>query len=75
MCEFIAEIRARKGEGYSMRQLMLSHIPDIGSEVKISAAEVNAALKKDVAARFFFSVFLAPRNHSWGVAFARQSLL
>ena len=43
--EFMQEIRARADEGYSMRQLMQSHIPDIGCEVKVSTSEVTAALK------------------------------
>jgi hypothetical protein len=44
--EFAAEIRSRQDQGYSMRQLLLSHIPDIGAEDKVSAAEVTAALKR-----------------------------
>ena len=50
MQEFLAELRARAAEGYSARQLMKSHIPDIGSEAKIPEAEVTAALaKREVA--------------------------
>ena len=44
MKDFVQEIRARAAEGYSVRQLMKSHIPDVGGEVKIPAAEVTAAL-------------------------------
>ena len=44
--ELISEIRARADEGYSMRQLMQSHIPDIGGEVKVAASEVTSALKQ-----------------------------
>ena len=43
--EFLTEIRARAAEGYSVRQLMQSHIPDIGSEVKVPASEVTAAVQ------------------------------
>ena len=43
---YVAELRARHAEGYSVRQLMQSHIPDVGSELKVSAAEVTAALQK-----------------------------
>ena len=43
--EFLSEIRSRADEGYSTRQLMSSLIPDIGSELKIAASEVTAALK------------------------------
>ena len=45
---FIDEVRVRDAEGYSSRQLMRSHIPDIGTEVKISRAEVSEALSKKV---------------------------
>ena len=46
MKAFIAEIRERSDEGFSARQLMRSHIPEIGAEVKVAAAEVTAALEK-----------------------------
>ena len=46
MKDFLAELRARSDEGYSMRQLIKSHIPAIGDEEKISEAEVTAALQK-----------------------------
>ena len=45
MAEFLGEIRARKDEGYSVRQLIKSHIPDIGSEIKVTEEEVKAALE------------------------------
>ena len=45
MKEFLAEVRAREGEGYSARQLMSSLIPDIGTELKVREAEVTAAVK------------------------------
>ena len=45
MREFLAEIRARADQGYSVRQLIASHIPDIGSEIKVAASEVTAALQ------------------------------
>ena len=48
--EFLAELRSREAEGYSARQLIKSHIPDIGGEVKVSDAEVTAALKRHQAA-------------------------
>ena len=46
MRAFMSEIRDRADEGFSVRQLMQSHIPEVGAEVKISAAEVTAALQK-----------------------------
>ena len=46
MTEFLAELRARSDEGYSMRQLIKSHIPDIGSEAKISEAAITAEMRK-----------------------------
>jgi hypothetical protein len=45
MREFLQELRARAAEGYSVRQLIKSHIPDVGGEIKVSAAEVTAALQ------------------------------
>ena len=45
--EFLSEMRARKDEGYSVRQLIKSHIPDIGTEMKIPASEVTEAMKQD----------------------------
>ena len=45
LIEFLAETRARASQGYSVRQLMASHIPDIGSEVKVTGSEVTAALR------------------------------
>ena len=50
--DFLGEIRARAAEGYSTRQLMRSHIPDIGTEMKISASEVTAALQTHEAGHF-----------------------
>ena len=44
--EFMREVKIRKGEGYSAAQLLASHIPDIGVEVRVSEAEVSAALKR-----------------------------
>ena len=55
--EFLTEVRAREGEGYSTRQLMSSLIPDIGNEVKVKDSEVTAALK-DVEVAF--------RGRPWG---------
>ena len=46
-------MRSRGAEGYSMRQLIHSHIPDVGGETKVSAAEINEALKKQQAGKFF----------------------
>ena len=43
---YLAELRARHAEGYSVRQLIASHIPDVGTEVKVTDAEVTAALAK-----------------------------
>jgi hypothetical protein len=43
--EFLTEIRTRAAGGYSVRQLMQSHIPDMGSEVKVPASEVTAAVQ------------------------------
>ena len=43
--DFLSELRSRQAEGYSARQLIKSHIPDIGSEVQVNDAEVTAALK------------------------------
>lgn len=50
--EFLTEIRSRAAEGYSTRQLIKSHIPDIGNEVKVAASEVTAALRSKEAANF-----------------------
>ena len=46
MKEFTAEVRQRAGEGYSVRQLIKSHIPDIGTEVKVKDSEVTAAVQE-----------------------------
>ena len=45
MKAFVAEIRKRSEEGYSVKQLVSSHIPDIGVEAKIDEKDVTAALK------------------------------
>ena len=45
MKDFLVEVGARAGEGYSTRQLMNSLIPDIGTEVKVAESEITAALK------------------------------
>ena len=42
---FVKEVKARRTEGYSMRQLLDSHIPDIGVEVKVRESEVSHALR------------------------------
>ena len=42
---FLIEARARQDEGYSMRQLVKSHIPDIGGEVKVAEREVTAEMR------------------------------
>ena len=44
--EYLAELRSRAAEGYSVRQLIKSHIPEIGGEIKVSDAEVTAAMQK-----------------------------
>ena len=46
---FMKEVKSRAGEGYSMAQLMDSHIPDIGGEVKVSEAQITAALQQEEA--------------------------
>ena len=46
---FLKEVTERKAEGYSVRQLLQSHIPEIGCEVKVSEADVSAALKDNEA--------------------------
>ena len=46
--EFFAEARDRLHEGYSMRQLIQSHIPDIGREKKVADSEVTALMAKKV---------------------------
>ena len=53
MREFLEELRARAAEGYSVRQLIKSHIPDVGGEIKVSAAEVTAALQSHEVDIFF----------------------
>ena len=52
LSEFLTELRSRAAEGYSTRQLIKSHIPDIGNEVKVAASEVTAALRSKEAANF-----------------------
>ena len=55
MRDFLADLRARSAEGYSERQLIQSHIPDVGTDIKVSAPEVTAALAKyEVAATIFY---------------------
>ena len=80
MKEFRHELRARKSEGYSVRQLIKSHIPDIGTEVKIADSEVTTALRKHQVAHFESPpetiIFLlggatsGGRNPPWGVPYA-----
>ena len=41
------EVRHRDNEGYSVRQLLQSHIPEIGVEVKVKDSEVTAALANE----------------------------
>ena len=48
--DFLVEVRGRADEGYSTRQLMSSLIPDIGTELKVAASEVTAALQDDQVA-------------------------
>ena len=50
---FLQELRSRADEGFSVGQLMRSHIPEIGHEVKVSGKEVTAALKFSEAVRAF----------------------
>ena len=50
--DFLTELRSRAAEGYSTRQLIKSHIPDIGNEVKVADSEVTAALRSHEAANF-----------------------
>ena len=50
MRAFLSELRARAGQGYSLRQLIKSHIPAIGAEDKVADTEVTAALAKREAA-------------------------
>ena len=47
--EFVAELRARADEGHSKAQLMSSHTPDVGTELKVRAAEIGATVKDDEA--------------------------
>ena len=44
MSLFMSEARLRKGEGYSVDQMLRSHVPEIGREIKVSEQEVTAAL-------------------------------
>ena len=44
--DFLGELRNRRDEGYSMRQLIKSHIPAIGDEAKISSAQITAAMRQ-----------------------------
>ena len=60
MNQFVAELRARKDQGYSVRQLMRSHIPDIGTEIKILDGEVTAAVKKLQADQFGYYFWTPP---------------
>ena len=46
MAAFHEEVGARVKEGYSVRQLMRSHIPDIGKIVQVTTKEVNEALAR-----------------------------
>ena len=41
----LAELRSREAEGYSARQLIRSHIPEVGGEMKVSEKEVTAAIE------------------------------
>ena len=42
---FMAEVKARQNEGYSVRQLMRSVVPEIGCEVKVTDAEITKAMR------------------------------
>ena len=55
MKEFVAEVRHRDTEGYSVRQLLQSHIPEIGREVQVKESEVTEALATQ--ALVFFLLF------------------
>ena len=47
LAEFLAEARSRLGQGYSLRQLLNSHIPDIGRGQNVSEKEVTEALRSE----------------------------
>ena len=47
MKDFVAEVRHRDNEGYSVRQLLQSHIPEIGVEAKVKDSDVTAALANE----------------------------
>ena len=40
MSDLMGEARARVGEGYSARQLIGSHIPEIGGDIVVKESEV-----------------------------------
>ena len=42
---FQEQVQSRLNEGYSLRQLMESHIPEIGKNVEVTEAEVSRALQ------------------------------
>ena len=44
MSDFRKEIQARYEDGYSLRQLIKSLIPEIGTEIKVSDAEITKAM-------------------------------
>ena len=44
MKEFIGEARHRAGEGYSVQQLIKSHIPEFGREVQVTEHEIRQEL-------------------------------
>ena len=45
--EFLGEARERAHEGYSVRQLMQSHIPEIGGEINVKESEITEAMSKE----------------------------
>ena len=46
MKAFLSELRSRSAEGYSARQPIRSHIPDIGTDLKVSPQEVTAEAER-----------------------------
>ena len=47
MKSFLEEVRAHQDSGYSCEQLLRSFVPDIGGEIKVSAAEVKASMERE----------------------------
>ena len=71
MSLFMDEVTRRSKQGYSAAQLLRSHVPEVGAELKVTEAEVNAALKIEEhfprflgspCLRFSFQVFDSPAS-------------